>query len=1261
MFKKICCILFGILAFTSVVLFSQKDLYVSALSSTDLEEELQSFTNNDQFNFNNEIYSIQDYKNSIVSNTLFGNTMKLEKNEYTVFSDDPITQIIPKNYFYNVGMETYVGNEYGFFINTTKETYYDVETKTSNNYRSYVIVFDINNDTDLENNTDRAIFTVTNLFSLEFITISQNESVLWRKDSALNSERFDDSIDYYFPNKINYESSDNYCVVPLYDLNLNAKTNRYYLNDICFAGKLQNEQAYNSNDGEYSPKNDTGSYFTRLDYIYQGKYIVDGSWADVDYGSIAEILMKDLIDSALSSVPYVGDVLSNIYSVASDGIEILNIVSNGVSDKKYNASNDSYITEAYYVNRDDQIKHYGYLTKCAYFALNTNKNLSILYEENDYAKLEYTIGHSALSKPADLTRMTSEIALKILDSNFNLVSCATGSSDFSLRDPVYEELSLGDDNKFYLLENGRNYFSFTPQYSGKYEIYLDGPDELSVNFDGLVEQGSCISLKKELNKGNKYEIVIDHMDGHRLCLPFKFNISNDLYQVHVGKFDSCIVRLDALNGFKNITFNSSNVELSLLSENFVLIKESHTNSLNFVFDGSTKYILLENNTVIDTTDYISISNNYEGINFESSKQINLQKGELFYEFVPSKSDTYSIVVIESNVSSYNFEIYSDYAHENSTTIFGNNFIIYECNMTTEKTYYIGYENCASSQGKLSIIIKSKNSIFDFYINNEIVEETAYLLQGQEFTLDVKVGNIIVDDINIYVFSGINGSYITKRNGKYIVDSNAPTSNVYCDRLAVVNQDNIQIEYISLIYLPKFTIELENYSIIDENVPNQLKWHFTSSYKENSAVVTIEFTFTNNIKKNITFTVNGQDNFGYVDLPSLSGISTTYGNEKSIASAKIIQIVLKHKWYNSKTNDSDEYNHTFKNSYPNNSKLSAKEFYFAPITINMMFNGGKGTATNPYLIINEWQLNNIRLCDSEYREGNESYHYIQSYFEIENDITLLNNWEPIDFPIKAGKIYGKDNATKIISGLNISEIKKDLSIGFVRNLFGGSIEYLNFKNVNIVIKNSQCTKLISIGVIVGSSSSGSIRNCMVEDGKVEVGNINDSTSDIGAKYTYTGGICGLGNKIYNCNNYASITSYGNLGGIAGYVDAATISNCNNYGEIALMHNNVKLSNDSDNKSAGGIVGIAHGVSFSNVSNSGMLKYISKEKIDDTSLAPRMGSIAGTVLNSTMNGENITVSNAATGFDTGNLTVCYDFLMFGKHDQKRYTCFDYGFIE
>lgn len=1257
--KKILCALFFIaITFVSTFLFSVTNVF--AATTEDVESKIISFTDNDTFTYNSTTYSIQDYKNSINNNSLFGSTMDLGISYYYAYSDDPIVNIIPKELFCTVGVETYIGREYGFFIKTVSETYYDGDfSRTSNNYRSYVIVFDITNNTDLVTNVDRAIFTVTNLFSLEYITISEEESYLWRKDDAMYTEYLNDNYDYYFSNNIYYEYSDSYCVLPLYDLNDNAKTNRYYLNDISFGAHLQNEQAYNANDDAYVGQNDIGSYFTRLDYIYDGKYIVEGSWADVDYGALLNIA----IETGLSYIPYIGDALSDIYSTVSTGIEVIEILDEGLSDKEYDSTNDSYITQAYYVNRDDQLQHYGYLTKCAYFAFNTNSDMAILYEENDYARLEYTIGHSALGEEPNLTRMTNEIALKIVDRDFNLVSCATSSNEFSLRDPIYKELNLGNNNKAYLLSNGVNYFCFTPVYSGKYVLNINCQSKLKVTFDEITQQGTALNIEKAMTKGIKYILKIENMSSIRRCISFDFDVSTNTNNISVNSNNNYIVKVDSINGFKKVSFNN-NGNLSILSEDLILIKSSNTSNIHYLFSDDC-YILIKNNTSSSINGNLNFTNDFSIIYSEENYTMQLSNEENFYKFVPTTSGKYSFIVFDPSNENYDFVVYSDTKKSGATTIFGSNFIKYDYNLIGGNTYYIGYENCNLNQGIINFAVKSNTNVFDFYVDGELVEGEIYMTQGQVFDLVVKVNDILLENVCIYAAAEDKYSYIKRQNdGKYKLDDNAPTTDAFSHKLSVIDTDAIELESMIIRALPNFSIKLENDAkeVYENNAldeikldANKISWEFISSNSLNKANVILKFTFGDNTYKLCEYTIVGIK--GKFDLPPFDEILTSYGKYKAIATVEIVEVEFLHNW------NGEIYPTTFTNSYPSAPILSEYQFTFAPVSINLMFNSGSGTSSDPFIIVNEWQLNNIRLCDSEYRENGESFRYIQSYFAIKYDINMENEWQPIDTPIKGGKIYGYENQRKTIYNLEISESKGNLNIGFVRCLYGGSIEYLNFYEAKINVANSSNKTLVSIGIIVGSASGGSIRNCSALTGsEVNVGTINDSKTITGAKFTYTGGICGYGSTIYNCTNGATISSYGDVGGIVGYSIGATITSSTNSGNVVLMHNNVDLSSDDENKAAGGIIGIAYGVTFIDVENKGTIEYQSKEKCTDKNLAPRMGSIAGEVLNSSMDGDEITSKGVAYNkFTIDNLQTKNGFLGIGKYDQTKYTGYQYGIVE
>lgn len=60
---------------------------------------------------------------------------------YNLDADDPIVNIVPKDYFFTVCNVVNMGDEYGYYINTIKTA--------NNTYLSTVLVFDITTNTDL--------------------------------------------------------------------------------------------------------------------------------------------------------------------------------------------------------------------------------------------------------------------------------------------------------------------------------------------------------------------------------------------------------------------------------------------------------------------------------------------------------------------------------------------------------------------------------------------------------------------------------------------------------------------------------------------------------------------------------------------------------------------------------------------------------------------------------------------------------------------------------------------------------------------------------------------------------------------------------------------------------------------------------------------------------------------------------------------------------------------------------------------------------
>lgn len=186
---------------------------------------------------------------------------------------------------------------------------------------------------------------------------------------------------------------------------------------------------------------------------------------------------------------------------------------------------------------------------------------------------------------------------------------------------------------------------------------------------------------------------------------------------------------------------------------------------------------------------------------------------------------------------------------------------------------------------------------------------------------------------------------------------------------------------------------------------------------------------------------------------------------------------------------------------------------------VMFDGGFGTKTKPFLVSTPEHLNNVR-------------HYPDAHFIILNDIDMSAatseggvywndgaGWEPIQ---SFSGVF--DGGGYIISNLFILSDKSQTG------LFGIAFS-ATIKNLNIIDAN--VTGVSDSGIIAGSLN-GEISNCTVS-GRV-----------VGS--SYTGGIVGeMTGDISYCTNMARVSSNGFAGGITGKVKG-DILYCSNHGDI-----------------------------------------------------------------------------------------------------------------
>ena len=222
--------------------------------------------------------------------------------------------------------------------------------------------------------------------------------------------------------------------------------------------------------------------------------------------------------------------------------------------------------------------------------------------------------------------------------------------------------------------------------------------------------------------------------------------------------------------------------------------------------------------------------------------------------------------------------------------------------------------------------------------------------------------------------------------------------------------------------------------------------------------------------------------------------------------------------------------------------------------SVTFEGGTGTPEDPYQIATAEQLDAIR--------NNLGASYV-----LVNDIDLSNygNWIPIGDSSSSGFTGTLDGNGHSIQNMTITSSGLDYS-AFIGSALNATVKNLSLTNVDIEVSDTHC-----VAGIIGSA----VDNCIIESCSVS-GNIRVTTArvelligGIVGSFANTSDNSGYYPSISNSVNRAAITVDGpdfttllSCGGIAGYSNA-TISSCDNYGEIHSISDNSIF--------AGGIVG------------------------------------------------------------------------------------------
>ena len=1162
-------LLVAIFSATAFLFLNPKNVYAESgvnNQETLTEIDYNAYTDSD-FLINDNEKTIFDYpemfaqKSKIEVEPISGQTLYVED-----LGDDDIVKIVPKQLFAQVGEELYIGNEYGFYINTS-----DNETYLS----SEVLVFDISLNTNLIETVDNVVLQVKPIFQYNYIYLSANKnSFVFASDTVIKTILYELSADTVIaaPSTALFVTGVDR-VVLFYDM-----TNTYYLKDVSMGVGLFNEQELNYGDNNYNPYADKGSYLTSYEYVFKGKKRENGSFLNLDE-TYAEMLFSKINNSfILGCLQYV-PVVKRVAEPALELIEAAELIYSWFIDIKSNFSADEVLksvalvdettgrinVNSYYQNRDDQLANYAdedgnpVLIKAGTIPFDAAVDGGIWHGVNDYATGYFRVNHSALNESAWYTRLVSDITLKVMNKNGDMQMFGTNTRHTNLREPVFKQIGLEEAQNINLLPNGKNYFSFNAQFESEYEIVVPNSSSVVAKLNGNVLNFVNDKVKVKLTSGNHNFEIENLSDENKVFSsltinPYTISASSLSTEINITNGANYLLKVTSLSQVKNLNTNNAGVlingiytdkNLNVYSQHGVVAPSSFVSHPFLLGD----YYLVLNNSSGQTANINFGITEPETINLTEQKNVGMNGVNYVYvKFVPDTSQTF--VITAQDMQNLQFNIVNN--NETLTNAGGTYYsgYFYEVGFDTGNTYYIGVKNNTNNTNALTI---NKTDIaYKWQISNQTNQvvtsaENYELKRNQTYTINLLINDVLAANV-IYGYDNQStafGTYsiVTNQNQITLNANTAIYGNGVIVTARILNgEEYYNVDTLKIIPIFNDTMSITNV-VNDENI--------TFSYTASNFITKFEYkllpysnVFTYDIGVNNA--VQNTTNSGIISiLNTIKSLNNLTGENLTLQLTKFYYV----------------------NAFNQENYFDVMQTWQTPI--NNLFAGGLGTEQSPFTISCKRHFNNIKIGEN--------------YYKLLTSLNL-GYWTPM--PEFRGTFDGSGN-----------EITYSIEQSAPNNKFGlfadnyGTIQNLTVESY-ITIEGYDGTWTYVGGVCAVNHSY--ILNCT---SKGTIFNEVDQAQ--------TGGLVGRNEGIINsCTNYNPLTAVGDVGGIAGanYGNSANISRCTNYGEILY------LTVYTTNRSVGGIIGYQSlGNVFENVNKGRIL--ISGAQNEGRSYNPAISQIVG----------------------------------------------------
>ncbi len=1204
-------LLVAIFSATAFLFLNPKKVY--AESGTNNQETLteidyNAYTDSD-FLINDNEKTIFDYPE------MFAQKSKIEVDdlsgdlEIKEDGDDEIIQIVPRILFTQVCEVLNIGKEYGFYINTSNKGDY---------LFSVVLVFDISLNFDLLETVDNVIIQVKPVFEYNYIYLTADKTSFQYKQ---------DYVDY----EVEYEISENIIMAaPSYALKRNTdgkfhleynNSDTYYLKDVSMGVGLFNEQELNYGDNNYNPYADKGSYLTSYEYVFKGKKFENGKLLNLDQNYIDFVLEKlDSIDKFVGWLGYLPEI-GFFFDIGSVLLQAPELIYSWFIDVETNFSADEVLksvalvdettgrinVNSYYQNRDDQLANYAdedgnpVLIKAGTIPFDAAVDGGIWHGVNDYATGYFRVNHSALNESAWYTRLVSDITLKVMNKNGEMQMFGTNTRHTNLREPVFKQIELEEAQNINLLPNGKNYFSFNAQFESEYEIVVPNSSSVVAKLDGNVLNFVNDKVKVKLTSGNHNFEIENLSDENKVFSsltinPHTISASSLSTEINITNGANYLLKVTLLSQVKNLNTNNAGVlingiytnkNLNVYSQHGVVAPSSFVSHPFLLGD----YYLVLNNGSGQTANINFGITEPETINLTEQKNVGMNGVNYVYvKFVPTESKTFVITAQDMQNLQFNLVNNNETLTNAGGTYYSGYF--YEVGFDAGNTYYIGVKNNTNNTNALTI---NKTDIaYKWQISNQTNQvvtsaENYELKRNQTYTINLLINDVLAANV-IFGYDNQStafGTYniVTNQNQITLNANTAIYGNGVIVTARILNgEEYYNVDTLKIIPIFNDTMSITNV-VNDEDI--------TFSYTASNFITKFEYkllpysnVFTYDIGVNNA--VQNTTNSGTISiLNTIKSLNNLTGENLTLQLTKFYYV----------------------NAFNQENYFDVMQTWQTPI--NNLFAGGLGTEQSPFTISCKRHFNNMQ---------NRNY-----YFTLLNNISFSGSTGVSNF---TGTLNGAGFTIVFTTELtgqagNFGMVK--VNNGTIKNIKVYSNSYAEDENGEWAYVGGICGT--NYGLITGCETSGSIQTYR--------------------NLTHNGGIAGVNRgKIENCTNNLLIQTIGDIGGIAGAnYDNGVITNCVNVSQQLYQVTDTS-------KSVGGIVGYQNSGTVTNCVNKGVIT-IGGNTSNSKSLAPGISQITGTLESGSVN------SNTCNGMvDNYTLRVITwkEWIFITKtHDQAKYVNF------